>query len=822
MSDGQRDSDRAPTGASTDFFISRRGTSAAVAREVAGVLMEAGYSVLLQDFDAAPGTNFVALIHNALKTCRHMVLLLTKDYDASDFTVMEMTNFLAAAARERVERRLVVLRIEECNPDGILAGIVFSDLVGIDNPHERRERILAAAEGRIAAGRQRAKIFENVPPRDLNFTGRDMRLAELHRMLHDCDQPTAITQAAIFGLGGIGKTSLAVEYAHRYGGSYAGVWWAPAEQRTLLVASLASLAARLEPRLAEEANQENSARAALARLGRFTLPFLLIYDNVETPETLRDLLPSAGARVLLTTRWADWGGQAAEIKLDVLDEQAAAAFLQKRAGRADDAGAARLSAALGGLPVALDHAGAYCRLTATSFDAYREKIDVRISRAPKGASYPASVAASFGLAIEKAAVEQPAAERLLAFFAFLAPERIPLDLLADEVAPEEDRAEALGELGAVSLIEHDPFDDGTPAVTLHRLVQAAMRARVAGRGQTAATVDLATRALAAAFPPNARGDPSLWPRCARLLPHVLALHELLSSDAPSAAARGDLLGRVGGYLLGRAAYREAEPLLHEAIAIGETMLGREHPVVGVRLNNLALLYWTTGRYAEAEPCYREAIAIGDSTVGRRHADVAARLNNLARLLNDTGRRAEAEPLFREAIAIGESTLGRAHPEVAVWLNNLAILLNESGRNDEAEPLYREAIAIGERHHGRDNVEVGRCINNLARLLRDTERFAEAEALAREAVALGRRVVGDDHPLIGRFQENLAQILLRTGDRGEALAEAEMALAAHEKTLGIAHPWSRESARTCAQALDALGRCAEAAALRDRYGMTPPT
>jgi hypothetical protein len=500
MDDRLLDTGRASS-ASIDFFISRRGASAAVAREVAEVLMEAGHSVLVQDLDFAPGTNFVAVIHDALKKCRHMVLLLTKDYDASDFTVMEMTNFLAAAVRDRTERRLVVLRVEECNPDGILAGIVFSDLVGVEDPQERRERILAAAEGRVAPASRRTKIFENVPPRDLNFTGRDARLGELHRLLREGDQQTAVTQAAICGLGGIGKTSLAVEYAHRYGNSYAGVWWAPAEQRTLLVASLASLAARLEPRLAEEANQENAARAALARLSRSTMPFLLIYDNVETPETLRDLLPSTGARVLLTTRWADWGGQAAEIKLDVLDRDAAAAFLQKRAGRTDAAGAARLAAALGALPVALDHAGAYCRLTAASFDSYREKIDVRISRAPKGAAYPASVAASFGLAIEKAAADQPLADLLLGLFAFLAPERIPLDLLADEIAAKEDRAEALGELGAVSLIEHDAFDDGAPAVTLHRLVQAAMRARVTQRGQTAAVVELATRALASAFRP---------------------------------------------------------------------------------------------------------------------------------------------------------------------------------------------------------------------------------------------------------------------------------------------------------------------------------
>src|SRR5262249_26264131 len=153
--------------------------------------------------------------------------------------------------------------------------------------------------------------------------------------------------------------------------------------------SLATLAIRLEPRLVEEADAEAAAQAGLARVARSTVPYLLIYDNVERPDTLRDLVPSSGARVLLTTRWTDWGGRAAEMKLDLLDAARASDFLQRRAGRRDEAAASRLAEALGFLPLALDHAGAYCRLTGTSFDGYRAKIDARIARAPMGASYPA-------------------------------------------------------------------------------------------------------------------------------------------------------------------------------------------------------------------------------------------------------------------------------------------------------------------------------------------------------------------------------------------------------------------------------------------------
>ena len=376
--------------------------------------------------------------------------------------MMEVTNFVAAAGRAADERRLVILRLDESMPEGIMASRVFGDLFGIVDPQERKRRILAAAEGRSTATPRHGKLFENVAPRDLNFTGRDEVLSELHRLLMNPASGTAVTSAVMHGLAGIGKTSLASEYAHRYAGEYSGVWWAACEQRMLLISSLAMLAAKLDPRLANEPDQEKAAKAALTRIASFTTPFLLIYDNVESPDTLRGLLPSIGARVLITTRWTDWAGHASEIKLELLGDEAAAQFLQARAGRKDQPGAARLASALGCLPLALDHAGAYCRLAGASmtFDAYRSKIDARISRAPKG--YPDSVARTFSLAIEKAAAEHAQAETLLGIFAFLGPDHIPLDLITEKILDEDDRTEALISLFAVSLVEHRTLSDGAP------------------------------------------------------------------------------------------------------------------------------------------------------------------------------------------------------------------------------------------------------------------------------------------------------------------------------------------------------------------------
>src|SRR5205823_2523096 len=157
----------------------------------------------------------------------------------------------------------------------------------------------------------------------------------------------------------------------------------------------------------------------------------------------------------------------------------------------------------------------------------------------------------------------------------------------------------------VSLIERATLDDGAPAVTLHRLVQAAMRARLTEREETAAVVERVTKRLDEAFPGDGYSEPKSWPRCAALLPHVMALREHALWVGGLAEAGGTLLSNAGSYLHGRAAYVEAEPLKREALAIGGKTLGREHPVVSIRLNNLANLLRDTGRHAEAEPLIRE-------------------------------------------------------------------------------------------------------------------------------------------------------------------------------------------------------------------------
>ncbi|MBV8439192.1 MAG: toll/interleukin-1 receptor domain-containing protein [Hyphomicrobiales bacterium] len=587
-----------------DFFLSRRGSVAAVAEEVADVLTADGYKVIVQDYDIPPGASFIEKMREGIKNGRDLIFLFTGDYEASPYTRKEFTSFEAERLRDGRDPHIVVLRCDDVPLRGLLADIVYQDLVGVADPEERRRRILAAAERRSSAQRpqrRRGRTFVGVPPRIAGFTGRADELDRLDAILTQ-DRPAAVTQvgrAAVQGLGGVGKTTLAVEYANRFRNLYDGVWWCPAETRIGALTSLAGLANELEVASPDEADIEKAAKAALRRLAEQGDIWLLVYDNVASPEKIADLLPAVGARVLITSRFSDWSEWADEVSLDVLQITEATAFLMDRAGRTDEAGARTLAEALGRLPLALDHAAAACKRTQMSFDAYASKASTLVAAEPRGAPYPRSVALTFDLAIDSAVKQCPAAEALIAFLAHCAPARIPLTLVEGAIHDEAERTAALAALAEVSLIKHDPFEDVEPAVTAHRLVQAVARARSERTGAARSAVERLIARLAAVYPDDGHHNPASWPHCAQLTPHLLAGCETEMANAVVNLKCADLLNSAGGYFYGRGVYSKARPLFEHELAIREKALGPEHPDMASTLNSIALLLHAQNWHAKA-------------------------------------------------------------------------------------------------------------------------------------------------------------------------------------------------------------------------------
>ncbi len=660
------------------------------------------------------------------------------------------------------------------------------------------------------------------------FKGRDAQLDELAGRLGPIptskDQPTVAR--ALTGMGGVGKTRLAIEYARRRGGGYTALLQVGADSAEALNRNLAALCATPILDLPEksEKDEDRQRDAAIGWLNQYP-GWLLILDNIDSKpaaQAVRSLLPKlAGGHAVLTSRLTNWSGSIQAIDVKELSSEAATEFLLvrtegSRRRQADDAAAARtLAGELGHLALALEQAGAYIAYRTESFQHYlatwRTKRDAVLGwHDPDLMEYPSSVAATWQTSFEQ--LGEPA-RRLLERLAWLAPDPVPESLLEVAVPGDDadpgDPFDALAELKAYSLTTRAA---DAPLFSVHKLVQVVTR-----RAQLREAVPIrlveALRWMNEAFV----GDPQdvrTWMVLDPLAPHAKAVVIAADEGGLSDPTAG-LLSQLAALLFGKAHYWEAEPLLHRALAIDNARFGADHPDVARDLANLAALLQATNRLAEAEPLMRRALTINKASFGADHPRVARDLANLAALLHVSSRWVEAEPLMRQALAIHEARFGADHLDVARDLNNLAALLQATNRLAEAEPLMRRALTIDEASVGADHPNVARDLANLAGLLQATSRLAEAEPLMRRALTIDKASFGADHPTIAIHLNNLARLLQATNRLAEAEPLLRQALSIDEANLGADHPRVAIELNHLAALLRAMNRPAEAEPLLRR-------
>jgi len=354
-----------------DFFISYNKADRERAEWIARQLREAGYSVIIQADDFGPGANFVLEMDRAAREAERTVAVLSPDYLTAVFTHPEWAAAFAGDPTGR-KRKLIPVRVRECQPEGLLAQIVYIDLVGHQDAVARR--VLLDGVGQRTqlspAPRMPGALPEiwNIPhARNPNFTGREQLLRELRASLTSGGTAAIVP---IAGLGGAGQTQLALEYAYRHTADYDIVWWVRAEDPATLTAGYARLATELGLPEKDLADQQATAAAVRSWLGHHP-GWLLILDNARSAADCHDHLPMGGAgHVVITSRDPNWGSVAKPLRLPVLPRPEAIEFLQKRAGRDEPEAAGELCDALGDLPLALEHAGAYIEATGGSIAEY--------------------------------------------------------------------------------------------------------------------------------------------------------------------------------------------------------------------------------------------------------------------------------------------------------------------------------------------------------------------------------------------------------------------------------------------------------------------
>ncbi|HEX6519573.1 MAG TPA: FxSxx-COOH system tetratricopeptide repeat protein [Streptosporangiaceae bacterium] len=520
-------------GDNTDFFISHAGADRAWAEWVAWQLIAAGYTVELDVWDWAAGQNFITKMSDGLDRADRVIALFSAAYFERERYTAEEWSSSVQHLRGMTPDRLIPVRVEEVPPEkmpALLRPLVHCDVFSVDE-QAARQALLKAVDGPKRPdsppgfpGRQGGprrpgstpRVW-NVPARNPGFTGRDGLLVTLRERLLSGER--AVVQA-LHGMGGVGKTQLAIEYAYRFAGTYDLVWWVDSEQGGLIGEQFDALASELGCVPTRPAVQ-----AELRERGGW----LLVFDNAENVDDVRPWLPGAGGHVLITSRERGWAEIAAPVEVDIMSRAESVAMLRDRVPGLTEPDADRLAAELGDLPLAIAQAAGFMAETAMPAGEYLDLLKSRtrevLAHGAPG-SYQHSLAAAVDITVNKLAEEDPAAAELANLCAFFGPEPIPEFLLtgapdelstalAERVADRLAWRQTLARLSRRSLARIDHR-----GVQFHRLVQAILRDRLTPA--EAAATRTRTEAMLVAANPGDTEDPATWPRWAQLMPHVLA------------------------------------------------------------------------------------------------------------------------------------------------------------------------------------------------------------------------------------------------------------------------------------------------------------
>lgn len=676
----------------------------------------------------------------------------------------------------------------------------------------------------------------NIPyRRNPFFTGRGEVLMRLHDILHS-DNVVALAQA-LSGLGGIGKTHIAIEYAHRFRSNYSAVLWVRAETRDILLADVVTLAELLNLSEKDEPDQDRVVKVVKQWLNT-TENWLLILDNVEDFTMIADILPSEKrGHILLTTRAQSTGTLARRIDVEQMEANEGALFLLRRAKLIEPDAlledtpdalwttATAISRIMDGLPLALDQAGAYVEETGCGLSDYLDHYQARRAilldrRGNQIGDHPESVSTTLSLSFEKVEQTHPAAAELLQLCAFLDADAIPEEIITEGASelcsllqPLATDAlaldSALATLRQYSLLRRNAEHK---TLTIHRLVQAVLKERMDERMHYH-WAEQTVRVVNRAFPESHKA--TMWPWCLRCLPHALACVDLIDQWKMASREAGRLLNQTGSYFREHAQYIQAEVLLCKARDIRIQVVGMEHLDVAESLEDLAGLYHCQGKYDETEALLQQSLRIREQQLGLQHSSVAQSLNNLALLYWTQSRHGEAEVLYLRALTIQEKQLSPEYFHVVRSLSGLALLYRDQGKYDQAEPLFQRALTVLEQQFGSEHLDTAQALNNLGVFYRVQGRYTEAEPLLQRALNIRELQPGTQHPSTAQTLNNLAKLSAEQGKHIQATLLFQRALTIREQQLGLEHPDTVGTRESYAALLRKTERAEEVARLEAR-------
>jgi tetratricopeptide (TPR) repeat protein len=612
-------------------------------------------------------------------------------------------------------------------------------------------------------------IWGNVPQRNKNFTGRKDILTQLREGVSS--GVAAVLPHALQGMGGVGKTAVAIEYAHRYRSEYDLVWWIPADQPALVRSSLAALAGSLGLRSATAAGIETAASLVLdaLRRGEPYARWLLIFDNADQPEDLNEIIPRGPGDVLITSRNHRWQAVVDTIPVDVFTRTESTVFLAKRVPRGvSEADAARLAEELGDLPLALEQAGALQAETGMSVEEYLRLLKehaAELMAEGRSADYPQSMTAAWRLSVSTLKRQLPQAMDLLRCCAFFGPEPIPRDVFGPGTQSGETRlgdlladpillARAIRELGRFALVKID-----NRTIQVHRLIQALLRDELEPDEQGAYRHEV--HLILAASAPKDPDDNRLWPRYAELVSHVASpVTELPRSRTP--AVRAFALDLVR-YLYRSGDHASSRSFAERFIAQWTKDSGPDTLEVLSAQRHLGNALRELGEYQAAYDLMNSTLSRAREIAGARDALTLAMTNSFGADLRARGDFAPARALDEESLSLHEAVFGLDDPQTWRVMNNLALDYGLNSDYKGARELQQRCFILqsGARNRISDS-EVLNSWNGLARTVRLSGDYAVARDVGEDAYDFGRESLGPEHYLSLRAAKDLSIALRRSG------------------------------------------------------------
>ncbi|GAC1474139.1 MAG: hypothetical protein PVSMB5_26510 [Ktedonobacteraceae bacterium] len=681
--------------------------------------------------------------------------------------------------------------------------------------------IVERAKLAVATPPEHSSVIWNVPyRRNTFFTGRTQILDSLY---HAFTLGNITPQAqAISGLGGIGKTQVAVEYAHRYHSEYQVILWVRGDTREKMLSDVAALAALLNLKEQYEQEQHFIISAVQTWLRKNT-KWLLIVDNIEDLKLVRTILPvTARGHILLTTRTQTTGNVAHCIDLGKMTLDEGALFLLRRtkllgqeavlmdASAADRQSAQAIAEVLDGLPLALDQAGAYIEESGFNLSHYlyryrSGRIKLLSMRGGFAFDHPASVSTTFAYTFEKVEKISLTAMELLRFCAFLHPDAIPEELII-QGAPE------LG--STLQCVASDPIsldatimtlrkfsllsrNSSSSMLSIHPLVQAVLQDHMLEKTRRL-WAERTVRAIHLVLPDV--GDFPSWSGCQQCMPHAqncVSLIETWKIVSPEAAR---LLEQTGMYLQIQAHYAQATVLFERAATMYATLRKANVAMTVASLNHLFWHYYHQGQYILAERPIWEALKLLRQGPDVEHLSLAVCLGAIAHLSYQQAKYSQAEDYFLQALAIYEEHVGLQHPSAVCTFDGLGNVSLALGKYDRAEKFFCDALTIWPQMPEPQHPLMSATLNGLAKLALARGEYRQAEAYLQQERTHMERVL---HPLHHARVQNLNdQALLFIGQGKYKLIEPLLreSLAILEQSVGLQHP-------TAGCTLDILGRLA---------------